>query len=97
MNPDPASRTDAGPLFCDRCMAELFPGKGNFYRVNIEAVADPSPPDLEPETDASGKILQLLEQLRDVSAQEALDQVHRRLTLFLCITCYREWIENPTG
>ena len=31
------------PLFCDRCSSELVPGKGNFYVVKIEAVADPSP------------------------------------------------------
>jgi hypothetical protein len=33
-----------GPLFCARCAAELRPGDGDFYHVNIEAVADPTPP-----------------------------------------------------
>jgi hypothetical protein len=32
-----------------------------------------------------------------VTAQEALDQVYRRLVIHLCGPCYRNWIENPTG
>jgi hypothetical protein len=32
-----------------------------------------------------------------VSEQEALDQVYRRLVLYLCGPCYRVWIEDPTG
>jgi hypothetical protein len=35
---------DDAPLFFDRCSTELVPGKGDFYVVKIEAVADPSPP-----------------------------------------------------
>jgi len=26
-----------------------------------------------------------------------MDQVYRRLVLYLCGPCYREWIEKPTG
>jgi hypothetical protein len=26
-----------------------------------------------------------------------MDQVYRRLVLYLCAPCYRVWIENPTG
>jgi hypothetical protein len=88
------------PLFCDRCTVELTPGTGNFYRVVIEAVADPTPPLISAkgtETDVGQQIKELLEKLQGVSAQEAMDQVHRRLTIHLCTPCYREWIENPTG
>jgi hypothetical protein len=35
---------DGPPLLCDRCGVELTPGKGDFYVVRIEAVADPTPP-----------------------------------------------------
>jgi hypothetical protein len=31
------------PLLCARCGVELTPGKGDFYVVRIEAVADPTP------------------------------------------------------
>ena len=42
--------TDRDPLFCDRCLCEIHPGRGEFYEVRIEAVADPSPPDLDAES-----------------------------------------------
>jgi hypothetical protein len=95
-NPDHTA--DEGPLFCDRCLAELKPGTGTFYRINIEAVADPTPPTItaeDMENDLRQQIEDLLAQMRDVSQQEAMDQVYRRVTLFLCIACYRKWIENP--
>jgi hypothetical protein len=94
------SETDPAPLLCARCATELEPGSGNFYRVLIEAVADPSPPVMANEETAEEirrQINELLAQLRDVSAEEALDQVYRRLVLYLCGNCYREWIENPIG
>ena len=88
------------PFFCDRCAAELEPGRGQFYLIKIEALADPTPPNITEEDlsrDTAAEIDRLLEQMRDVSGQEALDQVYRRLRLYLCNACYREWIENPTG
>ncbi len=88
------------PLFCARCSATLTPGDGSFYVVTIDAVADPSGPKVDepPSTaDLRRQIEDLLHKLKDVSAQEAMDEVHRRLTIHLCLTCYRKWIENPAG
>jgi hypothetical protein len=95
----PKPRTEAAALFCARCSAELRPGRGEFYRVGIEAVADPTPPELTAPADADirAEIERLIARLSDTSPQEAMDQVHRRLTLHLCVPCYREWIEDPTG
>lgn len=94
------TRTSAPvPSFCARCTAELHPGTGNFYRVFIEAMADPSPviaTEQSPE-EIRRHTDELLAQLQDISAQEAMDQVYRRLVLYLCGKCYRQWIENPTG
>ena len=88
------------PLFCHRCAIHLKPGEGNFYVVRIEAFADPSPPVISAE-DLAGefddRITRLIDQMRDMSDQEAMDQVYRRLTIFLCGACYRTWIENPAG
>jgi hypothetical protein len=92
--------TDNSPLFCDRCSTQLVPGKGNFYVANIEAVADPSPPNIDEEDldkDLRRGIQQLIEDMRDLSQQELLDQVYRRVTIFLCLRCYAQWIENPAG
>ncbi|MEW6252869.1 MAG: hypothetical protein AB1716_19705 [Planctomycetota bacterium] len=91
---------NSAPLFCLRCGVELKPGRGDFYVVKIEAVADPSPPDITAEDlqrDRTAEIERLIEKLRRLSPQEALDQVYRKLTLHLCLPCYSAWIENPAG
>lgn len=86
-------------LFCARCAAELQPGTSTFYQITIEAVADPAPPVVTTESAAElrRQIEATLAQLAGTSAQEALDQVHRRLVLHLCGPCYRVWIEDPAG
>jgi hypothetical protein len=91
---------DQTPLLCVRCGAELAPGKGNFYVVRIEALADPTPPSFSEEdmkVDPRAEIERLIEQMRELSEQELLDQVFRRLVLYLCGPCYRQWIEDPAG
>jgi hypothetical protein len=98
MESKPAVHPD--PLYCNRCLAELEPGTGSFYRVFIEGVADPTPPNITAEdlaSDVRGKIERLIARMGDLSEQEALDQVYRRLTFYLCGPCFREWIEHPTG
>jgi hypothetical protein len=86
------------PLLCARCFAELTSGTGDFYVVRIESLADPSPPSFREEDlkrDHRVEIARLIEQMQDLSPQEALDQVYRSLILYLCAPCYRQWIENP--
>lgn len=92
--------SQSDPLFCDRCSIQLEPGRGNFYVIKIEAVADPSPPIFDApdaEKDATKEIQRLVEESSEYSAQELMDQVYRRLTIFLCLSCYSRWIENPSG
>jgi hypothetical protein len=75
-------------------------GRGEFYVVQIDAVADPTPPELtrdDLQRDLTREWRELVAELKDVSPQEALDQVHRRVIIHLCSACYREWIENPAG
>jgi hypothetical protein len=84
-------------LCCARCKLVLRPGAGNFYRVTIEAVADPTFSAQGPQADVRHEIEQVLAQLEGMSEQEALDQVCCRRVLHLCGRCYRHWIENPTG
>ena len=90
---------DEDNLFCHRCGAILTPGQGNFYVVRIEAVADPTPPTIAAEDlespDPSGEIDRLLREIQDTPEQELTDQVCRRLTIHLCGSCYRQWIEDP--
>ena len=77
---------------------ELMPGKGDFYVVRIESLADPAPPTFTEEDleyDHRAEIERLIAQMRDLSEQELIDQVYRRLILYLCGRCYRRWIEDP--
>jgi hypothetical protein len=102
LKPSPMMKSDAAaetaPLFCDRCGTELRPGSGNYYVVKIEAVADPAPPRIsEPDLDIRQEIERLLARMKDLSEQEAMDQVYRRLILYLCRPCYSRWIEDPTA
>jgi hypothetical protein len=78
----------------------LTPGEGSFYVVRIEAVCDPTPPDLDAsgsDHDFAAEWERLLEQMRDMSEHELMDQVHRRMTIHLCGPCYRVWIEHPVA
>ncbi len=87
-------------MLCARCLIELEPGTGSFYEVRIEAVCDPTPPELDDALSSEEirrQIRATLEQLSEVSAQEALDEVRRALTIYLCRVCFREWIEDPAG
>ncbi len=88
------------PIICHKCGAELEQGRAQFYVVRIEAFADPSPPNLTEEDlqrDSRREIRRLIRAMGNLSEQEALDQVHRRITLYLCNGCYQQWIENPVG
>lgn len=92
--------SDAAPLLCDRCLTELTPGHGDYYLVSIEAVADPTPPSFSEEDlskDVRQEIDELVAKIKESSGQELMDQVYRRVTLYLCGPCYRDWIEKPTG
>lgn len=95
---DPSA--DSAPIICHRCGAQLTAGKGSFYVVRIEAYADPTPAPITAEDlsrDVASEWSGLMEQLRGASSQEMMDQVYRRLVMFLCRPCYDAWIENPAG
>ncbi len=87
---------------CDRCLQTIREGRGEFFEVRIEAVADPSPPDLDAYVEQNAKQISeeyadLVDALRNTSPQEAQDQVFRRVTISLCNHCFVSWIEDPTS
>ena len=86
-------------LLCHRRGALFTPSEGSLYVVKIEALADPTPLRLytdEPLAENSADIDALIAQLRDLSEQELMDQVYRRVVVVLCRACYVLWIEDPT-
>jgi hypothetical protein len=87
-------------LICHRCGAVLTPGEGSFWIVRIDAVCDPAPPRVDPDesmTDIAADWNRLIDEMRDLSEQELLDQVSRRITAQVCAPCFRAWIEQPFG
>lgn len=95
------SQGESHHLLCHRCGAILSPGDGSFYIIKIEAFADPTPPDLSSqdlsERDLLREIDDLIDDVNELSAQELMDQVYRKLTMLLCRRCYDSWITNPAG
>jgi hypothetical protein len=94
------NNADPPRLRCEHCSRPLQAGRGAFYLVRIEAVADPSPPVFDEEDfdrDFAIEIDQLLDRVRTLSEQDLEDQVHRQLAFLLCVPCYNRWIKNPTG
>jgi hypothetical protein len=94
------TNSDQSSLSCSRCAKPVHPGRGDYYLVRIDAVADPAPPVFTEEDlaiDFDQEFQRLLAQTRGLSAQAAMDQVHRRVVLYLCVSCYNRWIENPTA
>jgi hypothetical protein len=83
---------------CRRCGRELLPGRGELYVVSVLAVADPYPPVFTEDDlaqDVGSEIRRLAKQLSGLDAQDARDQVYRRLVFHLCPPCYDGWIEDP--
>ena len=67
---EPSQSIDSDPVYCARCLVELRPGSGDFYRVFIEAVADPTPPDITGEelaSDIRQRIQHLIAQMAELS------------------------------
>ena len=86
-------------ILCDRC--GLAVPREAHYRVRIDIVADPSVPDLTTEeleeTDFDWKVGQLLDEMKDASAEELEDDVAKRLEYRVCRSCRRALIRNPLG
>ena len=83
---------------CRRCGLELTPGRGGLYAISVVAVADPYPPVLDEDDltqELGAEIRRLVTQLSSLDAEEARDQVYRRVVFHLCAACYERWIENP--
>ncbi len=99
MNQDRPETRDTEAIFCHRCGRLVHSGRGEYFLVRIEAIADPAPPADGSETLAPEEptYADLLAELENFTERELMDQVHRRLALTLCNACFRRWIENPVG
>ena len=89
---------ESAPILCARCVRQLTPGNGDFFEVQIEAAADPTPPTFTVE-DLADKVRPdwqaLIANLSKHSERELVDQVYRRMVIHLCATCFEAWFEDP--
>lgn len=93
----PSGLTSSDPLFC-ACCNQLLPPDRPICRVNIDALIDMAPESVEHDAkDLRREIEKTLKELSSLSAQEAMDDVTRKLTLFFCLPCFRTWIEDPAA
>jgi hypothetical protein len=87
------------PGVCDLCGRKLE--AHNYYVVRIDVFADPAmPPASSAELEAvdfDAVIDGLLEKMKDMTADELQDQVHRRFEVRICPACQPEFLANPLG
>ena len=84
-------------LLCRRCSKEVHPGRGDYYLVRIDAVADPEPPVITEEDfdlDVGAEIERLIRVMKSMREQQLERQVFRRKAIYLCVPCFNRWIEK---
>src|SRR5262249_25746006 len=89
---------DPPRLACRRCGRASQPARADPYDASILPPADPSPPVFTEDDlalDVGREIRRLVAQINSLDAQQAQDQVYRRLIFRLCNACYHEWMKNP--
>lgn len=71
------------------------------FVVRIDVFADPSLPPITGDElaaiNSSQSMSELLEEMKNMSADELQDGVHRRFEYRLCPKCQRDYLANPLG
>lgn len=83
---------------CAICGSELSV-EGGHYIVRMDIFADPAVPPIDTGAGVGpgAGIAALLEQMRNMTAEELQDQVHRRFEFKVCGACQRLILNNPLG
>ena len=87
-------------LHCTRCSKEVHPGRGDYYLVRIDAVADPQPPIITQEDfdqDVGAEIERLIRRMKSMGEQQLERQVFCQKVIYLCVPCFNYWIEKPVS
>jgi len=84
---------------CDLCAREL--AATGHYVVRVDVFADPAMPPVTREQinaiDFDAAIDDLLDEMKDMTADELQDQVHRRFEYKICPRCQRQFLRDPLG
>jgi hypothetical protein len=86
-------------LTCHLCRIALKPGAHYVVRIDVFADAEMPAADLEglADADLADQMQSLLEQMKEMTADELQDDVHRRFEYRLCQPCQRKVLANPLG
>lgn len=87
-------------ITCDRCGKGLLIDEDVRYEVRIVVKAAYDPMELTTQDLAVSRraeIQKLLEELQDISAEEALNQVYRDMKFDLCLACQKQYLNRPLG
>jgi len=86
-------------VLCDLCNRAIPPGAD--YVVKIDVYADPSAPSISTEeleeTDFEQTFADLIDEMKDLSADDLQDDVHRSFAYRICRPCQRKFLANPLG
>lgn len=86
-------------VICDLCGQPL--PKHASYVVRMDVFADPSIPPLSSddldETSFDESLDKLLDEMKDMTADDLQDGVHRHFEFRLCPKCHRRFLANPMG
>jgi len=86
-------------VICEIC-GRVIPPHAH-YVVKIEVFADPSVPAMSAEeleeTDFDQKLAEVMEEMKGLSAEDLMDQVHRKFEFRICRICQLKFLANPLG
>ena len=86
-------------VLCDLCDRPM-PQHAS-YVVRMDVYADPTIPPLNTEeieeTDFDDTFNTLLDEMKNITADDLQDGVHRRFEYRLCPLCHRRFLANPLG
>lgn len=85
-------------MTCDSCGAALLVEHDVRYEIKIEVKAAYDPMELTDDDlnrDHEAEIKRILESMKDVTQQQAMDQVYRAFKFDLCPPCQKQYLKKP--
>ncbi|HUR39216.1 MAG TPA: hypothetical protein VM222_06970 [Planctomycetota bacterium] len=86
-------------LTCDRCGNGLLLDAPVRYEVTIEVKSAYDPMEITTDdlADAAKNLRDAVERVKDLSEQEAMDEVYKAFRFDLCRTCQKAYLRAPLG
>lgn len=86
-------------LTCDRCGNGLLLDAPVRYEVRIEVKSAYDPLELTAEdlATAADELKRAVDAVKDLSAEQAQDEVYREFKFDLCRTCQKAYLKSPLG